>query len=198
MRRKMKKRRKWIVFLIIMVMLTESQIFGMSFSKMPWKVEAASAKLLKKTLVLSRKASVVLKVQGTKKRVQWSSSNPRVATVKNGKVTAKKMGTATIRAKVGRETFTCKVYVKLSKVYAEKALKKFIKRKESANYYYYYDGKDGRSYTFFVTYTGPGMKMKYFVDSLTGKVYESGPFFGVNEWSPSSPKRYRFNAFHWL
>lgn len=46
------------------------------------------------------------------KTAVWSSSNTSVATVKNGTVTAKRAGSATITAKVGRRTATCKVTVK--------------------------------------------------------------------------------------
>ena len=43
--------------------------------------------------------------------VVWSSSDSKVATVVNGKVTAKKAGTAKITAKVGNKTATCTVTV---------------------------------------------------------------------------------------
>lgn len=43
--------------------------------------------------------------------VTWSSSNTKVATVSNGKITAVGEGTATITAKVGNFTATCKVTV---------------------------------------------------------------------------------------
>ena len=43
---------------------------------------------------------------------KWSSNNTKVATVsKNGKVTGKTKGTATITAKVGKTTYKCKVTV---------------------------------------------------------------------------------------
>lgn len=45
------------------------------------------------------------------KTVEWSSSDEKVATVENGVVTAKDFGTATITAKVGSLTATCKVIV---------------------------------------------------------------------------------------
>ena len=54
-----------------------------------------------------------LSVKDAGGKVTWSSSNKSVATVdKNGKVTAKKKGTATISAKTTDTTLKCKVTVK--------------------------------------------------------------------------------------
>lgn len=51
-------------------------------------------------------------VTGTNKAVSWSSSNSNIASVdKNGKVTAKTKGTATITAKVDGVSASCKVTV---------------------------------------------------------------------------------------
>ena len=58
-------------------------------------------------------SSYTLKVTGTKKTVKWSSNNKAVATVTSkGKVTAKSEGIATIKAKVGKKTYRCKVTAK--------------------------------------------------------------------------------------
>lgn len=47
----------------------------------------------------------------TTDKVTWSTSNKKVATVKNGKISAKKKGTATITAKAGSKKATVKVNV---------------------------------------------------------------------------------------
>lgn len=58
--------------------------------------------------------------------VSWTTSNKNVATVKNGTVTAKKPGTATITATVGNAKATCTVTVKKVKAKSVKLNKKKI------------------------------------------------------------------------
>lgn len=79
----------------------------------PDEAQAATIKMSAKAKTLTVGKTCTLKVKGTKAKVKWSSTNKRVATVSTkGKVKAKKMGTATIKAKVGKKTYTCKVTVK--------------------------------------------------------------------------------------
>ena len=76
----------------------------------------AKVKLNKKKLVLTVGKRAKLKVKGTKKKVKWSSSKKKIATVtKKGVVKAKKKGTAKIVAKIGKKKYTCKVVVKAKK-----------------------------------------------------------------------------------
>ncbi len=73
-----------------------------------------SVKLDKTSLTLTKGKTYTLKttVTGTNKAVSWSSSNSSVASVdKNGKVTAKTKGTATVTAKVDGVSASCKVTV---------------------------------------------------------------------------------------
>lgn len=81
---------------------------------------ATKAKLNKKKVTLTitdskKNPSTTLKVKGVSKKVakkaKWSTSNKKVATVKNGKVTAKSAGKATVTCKVTSKKYICKVTV---------------------------------------------------------------------------------------
>ena len=114
----------------------------------------ATAKKAPKLSATSKTAlkgkTFTLKVKNIgKSKVKWTSSNKKVATVsKAGKVTAKKAGTATITAKVGKKKLTCKVTVK--------GLTKAQKAKQSLNGWWhtwssggpYMYIKDGKAYLF--------------------------------------------------
>ena len=75
-------------------------------------VEAASVKISKTKYTMNVGEKYTLKVKGTKKKVKWSTSNKKVATINSkGKVTAKKKGTVTITAKVSGRKYKCKIKV---------------------------------------------------------------------------------------
>ena len=76
-------------------------------------VEAAPVKINKKATTIAVGSTVKLKMINTKKKVTWSTSNKKVATVTSkGVVKGKKSGTTSIKAKTGGKTYTCKVMVK--------------------------------------------------------------------------------------
>ena len=78
-------------------------------------VEASSIKISKTNYTLSVGSTYKLKIKGTSKKVKWSTSNKKIATVNSsGKVTAKKKGTCTITGKVNGKKYTCKITVKKS------------------------------------------------------------------------------------
>lgn len=146
----------------------------------------------KLTLYAGDKKTLTATVKGKSQTVKWTSSNKAVASVSsNGKITAKKKGTATITAKANGVKVKCKVTVK--KVYTQKqaikGLKNYVKKVETPNFYYYDYGKEGDEYVYWVTFTGPGMKMKYYVNCKNGKIYEAGPAFGIDMWLNGDEKR---------
>lgn len=76
-------------------------------------VEAAAAKLNKKSATLLAGQTLKLKVSNKgKKTIKWSSNNEKVATVKNGTVTAIGKGKATIIANIAGKKLKCKLTVK--------------------------------------------------------------------------------------
>ena len=84
------------------------------------KVAVSSIKLSKTSLSLDKGKSATLSATvspstANDKKVTWKSSNTKVATVSNGKITAKGKGTATITASTSNgKKATCKVTVKIA------------------------------------------------------------------------------------
>ena len=75
--------------------------------------QAAKVKLNKKQATMWVGECLRLKVTGSGKKVTWSSSKKKIATVTNkGKVTAKKEGKAVITAKVSGKKYRCTITVK--------------------------------------------------------------------------------------
>ena len=101
----MKKKAKIISMILVMAC-----IFTMV---LPSNVEAATIKICKKSKTMYVGDSYTLYVVGTSEKAKWSSSNKKVATVSSkGKIKAKKVGKCTIKAKVGKKTYSCKLTVK--------------------------------------------------------------------------------------
>ena len=75
-------------------------------------VKKATPKLNTNSFEIPYGSSKTLKLKNTKKKVIWSTSNSKIATVNaKGKVTAKGIGKCKITATCGGKTYTCKVKV---------------------------------------------------------------------------------------
>lgn len=97
------KRNKKILTVIAILLLIVCMVVPVS----------AAGKINKKKVTLKVGQTLQLKVTGTKGKVKWKSSKKSVATVSSkGRVKAKKKGSTTITAKVGKKKYTCKVTVK--------------------------------------------------------------------------------------
>jgi len=106
-------------------------VFCLVLSVVPVTASAATIKLNKTKATLSVGKKLKLKVKGTKKKATWSTSDKAVATVNaKGKVKAKKVGTATITAKVDGKTLNCAVTVEAKKA-ADTASKNLVTNVES-------------------------------------------------------------------
>lgn len=83
-------------------------------------VKAPALKLSKSkaTLYINGNKTITLKagVTGASSKVTWKSDNKKIAVVKNGKVTAKKIGTVKIKATANGITKICKITVKKQKL----------------------------------------------------------------------------------
>lgn len=100
----------WMKNLIIMVTLFT---FVAVFS-----INTEAAGLNKKKITINVKESYQLKVTGTKKKIKWSSSNKKIASVTSkGKVKGKKAGQAIITAKYGKKKLTCELRVRIPMEY---------------------------------------------------------------------------------
>lgn len=104
----MKRKRKIII--VIMIFLT------IAVFCLPQKTYAAKIRLSEKKLAMIQYGTFKLELQKnqkTLKKVQWTSSKPKVAKVsKKGKVTALKPGTCRIKARYGNKVYKCKITVK--------------------------------------------------------------------------------------
>ncbi|MDF2540778.1 MAG: hypothetical protein K0S47_496 [Herbinix sp.] len=100
---------KFFTFALILSILTPTVLTAGN----PTVAQAATIKLNKKTLSLEVGKTTTLKVLGSTKKATWSSNKKSVATVSSsGKVTAVKVGTATITATIDKKKYSCTVTVK--------------------------------------------------------------------------------------
>ncbi|MDE6412711.1 MAG: Ig-like domain-containing protein [Eubacterium sp.] len=83
-----------------------------SWSKSKSVTTKTGLKISKSSVTIFNGEAYTLKVTNTSKKVNWSSSDPKVATVnQSGKVSAVGSGTCTIKAKTSDDYITCKVVV---------------------------------------------------------------------------------------
>ena len=112
----MKKSRILAVILSLTMVFSMAGISGFNVS--------AAAKLNKKKITISVGQTVKLKVKKNSKKVKWKSSNKKIVTVsKKGKIKGKKVGKATITAKIGKKKLKCKVKVVAKKTKNDKTVK---------------------------------------------------------------------------
>lgn len=102
-------KRKLTALMLAMAMVITSPVI---VARTVVTAEAATVKLNQTSATLYENDSLQLKVEGTKKKVTWKTSDKAVATVNSkGLVTAVKAGKATIAAKVGKKSYKCSIVV---------------------------------------------------------------------------------------
>ena len=146
---------------------------------------ASKIKINKSKIILYAGKTATLKLKNNKKKVRWTSSNRKIATVsKKGKVKAKKIGKAIITAKVGKKKYKCVVTVKKKKNKFENTTKK--PTNENANTEKVETGKCGEKATYILnkagvlTINGSG-KIKDFAFSENQKIKEVCISEGITE-----------------
>nr|MCR4716392.1 Ig-like domain-containing protein [Lachnospiraceae bacterium] len=112
-------RKRIIAFAVVTVMLINCFLSSVGEGVVSNAATKVKLSATKKTLTVG--SSAVLKVKNTKKKVTWSTSKKSVCTVKKktkykATIKAKKVGTATITAKVNKKKYKCKVTVKAEPV----------------------------------------------------------------------------------
>jgi hypothetical protein len=110
------KNKKRLYFMLTLVL---SCLFvGLSTSAMA-KTKVVTLSKSSVEITVGKSKTINLK-NAKKNKVVWTSSNKKVATVKNGKITGKNVGYATIKAKYKKITYTCSVEVKAKAVSQQK------------------------------------------------------------------------------
>ena len=108
------KTKKIICILISLIVLLTS--FSVTAYANAAQKNKTSISISKKSVTLTKGKTYKLKMENANaKKVKWSNKNKKVATVKNGNITAKSVGKTTIIAKYKKKTYKCKVTVKAKK-----------------------------------------------------------------------------------
>ncbi len=107
--------RKSITTVIIMALALTLAMPVTAQAKAKTKIKINKTKVTLTITKKKTKPTVQLKVKGTSGKVKWTASNKNVSVSEKGKVTAKKKGTAVVKAKVNGKTLQCRVTVKDSR-----------------------------------------------------------------------------------
>lgn len=89
-----------------------------SIGKMKYtcRITVGDCPLKSTSLKVAVKGRRNIETRKKEKKIKWSSSAPKVASVKNGVVVGKKKGQAVIKVKIGDVNYTCKVKVENPKI----------------------------------------------------------------------------------
>lgn len=119
----MKKRNGKKIIVILAMLAILIPLFGISAGTVTANAATVKLNATKKTLLIGN--TYKLKVKNATKAVTWTSSNPKIASVsEKGLVTAKRAGTTTITAKVGKKKLTCTVKViAMQKAYENRTIR---------------------------------------------------------------------------
>ena len=157
---------------------------------------AAKMQISKKKATITKGKTIKLRVKNTKgKKVRWSSSKTKIATVKKGTVTAKNSGKTTITAKVGKKTFRCKITVKNPVNYKKKIVGMWEGEWGNGSYAQWEFTKSGHFYFTFYddcggnstdgTYSIHGKKLclstyeTYTIKSITRNIFTIKTYWGT-------------------
>lgn len=100
---------------ILVVVLVLSFVTGMAFYNSK-PIASAKVRLSKKNVAITQGDFCTIKLKGAKnKKVVWKSNDKKIATVKKGKIKAKKIGRCSVIAKYNGKKYKCSVQVKKNK-----------------------------------------------------------------------------------
>ena len=113
--------KKYLLYKRILAFLTALVILAASILATPCAPQSSAAKkvrLNKKTIQMTVKQTVTLKLKNTKKKVTWKvTSGKKIVKLTSKKknrvkITAKKAGKAKVQAKAGKKKYICNIQVK--------------------------------------------------------------------------------------
>lgn len=97
---------------MLVVVLVLSFVTGMAFYNSK-PIASAKVRLSKKNVAITQGDFCTIKLKGAKnKKVVWKSNDKKIATVKKGKIKAKKIGRCSVIAKYNGRKYKCSVQVK--------------------------------------------------------------------------------------